>query len=461
MIRVPPHSQDLERHIIGAALLDGETADVALDLLNHGDFYDNRHSELFQAIARVRAKHLQPDGLTVAEDLRSVGKLSQAGGEEYLVSILGEVVSGASITSHAKIVKAHSMRRRAIGVLNRAMETAWDHAIAPETAIEAVQGEILGLGDREGGNNDLQPMARILQDSLPEWHAAASGKIVGVTSGLARYDALICGFRPGTLNVFGGRPAMGKSMLTLQMARRSQDTVASYSLEMKNIEQAERLISMEVPGLPTNGMRNAMVLKQRNTEIQQAMKDLSQSKIWMNDSSGANTSRILLQCRRLKKKHGLSMVVVDYLQLMTVAGKSENRTQEVDKISKGLKFIAGELDVPVMAIASLSRSCESREDKRPIQSDLRECGGIESDAHTITMIYRHSKYDKRFKDDRRLEFITEIIVRKNRTGNEGTCLTMFDGARSRFYDVDPMDLDYYINAIKEPNKKDNTNGHAF
>lgn len=451
MIRVPPHSLDLERHVIGAAMLEPEACDTAMEILTAEDFYFARHADIFRAIMQVKSQGMQADGLTVTEALRASGRTSA---EAAVVPILGEVWSSAAVADHAKQVKSYSDRRKTIAALSAATEMAWDTTIPAETAIESIQGAILGLGDQDDKNSDLQPMSEILRESAKEWHEVSSGRIIGVTSGLAGYDAMICGFRPGTLNVFGGRPAMGKSMLTLQMARRSQETVASYSLEMKKIEQAERLIAMEVPGMPTNGMRNASVLKAKQFEIGQAMKDLAQSKIWMSDYSATSTSKILLQCRRLKKKYGLSMVIVDYLQLMTTLGKTENRTQEVDKISKGLKFIAGDLDLPVMAIASLSRDCERREDKRPIQSDLRECGGIESDAHTVTMIYRHSKYNGKFKKDERLEFVTEIIVRKNRSGGEGTCLTLFDGQRSRFYDLDPQDKDYYLKAIKGSQKDD-------
>ena len=447
-MRTPPHSVEIERHVIGAAMLDTEAAGFMTEALRDSDFYDPKNSEVFKAIKALLLESKAIDAASISEKLKSTGKHATAGGDENLISISAEVFSSAAIKDHISLVQSHSRRREVIKALGESLEEAWNPSLQAEAALESIQRRLIDLGDQRGTERGLKPMNEVLRDASTEWQASASGKVIGVKTSLPSLDDLLGGFRPGTLNILAARPGMGKSMLALQVAMACSDPVALYSLEMMATEQAERLVSQRVEGLGADGLRSAAILKAKQNAITQAITDLRHLPLHICDNSSVTPAQMLSQCRRLKRKEGLGLSIVDYLQLVQSAEKHESRTREVGGVSKFLKRMGNELQVPVLAIASLSRDCEKRDDKRPIQADLRESGEIESDAHTVIFIYRHSEYDKNFAKDERLKNVTEIIVRKNRSGRKGTKLFQFDGVRARFYEMDPQDKQYYIDAIK-------------
>jgi replicative DNA helicase len=448
-MRTQPNAAEIEKHIVGAAMLETDAAGIMLEKLQAADFYDPRHAELYRAVSAIRADQRQADALAVVDWLKAAGKTSAAGGDAYLMEIMAEVVSGANIVDHAAIVRGHSIRRGLIRSLGESLENAWDSSKSTEEALGAAQSKIMDLGGAAVGERGLKSLRKVFSEASEEWQASASGKVIGVKTGLPSYDEMICGFRPGTLNVLAARPGMGKSMLALQVALQCRQPVALYSLEMMAMEQAERLISQRVEGVTGDGLRSANILMAKAAEIKQAIAEISGSPLWICDNTNVSTIQMLGQCRRLKSQEGLGLIVVDYLQLLQTAEKHDSRVREVGAVSKFLKRMANELQVPVIAIASLSRDCEKRDDKRPIQSDLRESGEIESDAHTITMIYRHSEYDKSFAADKSLSNVTEIIVRKNRSGRKGTRIFMFDGIRARFYEMAADDKQRYVGMFKQ------------
>jgi replicative DNA helicase len=348
-----------------------------------------------------------------------------------------------------------SLRREAIAAAGRMTELAWDASKPLADTLEGIQSQAMALGDAAAVDGGLKTMREVLAGCWKEWHAAAAGKIVGVKTGISDLDAVLGAFRPGTLNVIAARPGFGKSMFALQIASTCGLPVALYTLEMTSEEQAERMISSEVEGLTSEGLRSAAVLEAKRHSIGEALKKLAQSNIQMNDQTSTTMNQIASQCRRMKRTSGLGLIIVDYLQLILVEGRGENRVREVGQISKGLKRIANELRVPVIAIASLSRECEKRDDKRPILADLRESGEIESDAHAVIFLYRHSEYVQSFAQDDRLRAATEIIVKKNRGGKKGIIPTVFDGLRARFYPMDHGDKSFYKQSLEGKQEKQN------
>lgn len=463
MIRIPPHSEEVERHILGAAMVDQEAAGLAVERLKSSDFYLNRHSEVFSAIRSLVLDSATVDLLSVSERLKRQGKHDAAGGDAYLMAISSEVVSGAGIKEHIPLVLGHSTRRSMIRSLGEAMEMAWDATKPTETALESIQRQFSDLAETGDAERGLKSLPAIFQEAADEWLASASGKVLGIRTGLNSLDEILGGFRPGTLNILAARPGMGKSMLALQIAMACGQPVALYSLEMMATEQAERLIAQRVEGVTPDGLRSAGILQAKQAAIMQALTELKAYPLQICDNSSVTPAQILGQCRRMKRKEGLGMIVVDYLQLVQSAEKHESRVREVGGVSKALKRMANELKVPVLAIASLSRDCEKRDDKRPILADLRESGEIESDAHTVTFIYRHSEYDKAFAKDESLKNVTEVIIRKNRSGRKGTRIFQFDGVRARFYEMDPEDKRHYLDQFKEkkPKAQEQKKGDAW
>jgi replicative DNA helicase len=379
--------------------------------------------------------------------------------DALLMEITAEVVSAAQVVEHIKRVKEMALRREAIAAAGRMTELAWDTSKPLADALEGIQSQAMALGDAAADESGLRGMREILTESWKEWREAAAGKITGVKTGLGDLDAILGALRPGTLNVLAARPGVGKSMLALQIANNCPLPVALYTLEMTAGEQVERMMAAEVEGLTSDGLRSAAVLQVKQNEIAAAMKKLVGSHIRMNDQTATTMNQIASQCRRMKRTHGLGLILVDYLQLIFVEGKGDSRVKEVGQISKGLKRMANELRVPVLAIASLSRECEKRDDKRPILADLRESGEIESDAHAVIFLYRHSEYVQSFAADDRLRNATEIIIKKNRGGKKGIVPTVFDGLRARFYQMAQHDKHFYTEALK--NKKESTNATAF
>ena len=453
MMRTPPHSVELEKHVIGAAMLETEAAAAMLEHLKDSDFYEPRNQAIFRAVASISSSGSACDALVVSEALKALKEPKNY--DALLMEITAEVVSAAQAAEHIKRVKEMSLRREAIAAAGRMTELAWDSSKPLSDTLEGIQSQAMALGDAAAVDSGLKTMREVLTNSWKEWHAAAAGKIVGVKTGISDLDAVLGAFRPGTLNVIAARPGFGKSMLALQIANTCGLPVALYTLEMTAEEQVERMMSSEVEGLTSEGLRSAAVLKAKDHAIAEAVKKISQSNIQMNDQTSTTMNQIASQCRRMKRTHGLGLIIVDYLQLILVEGRGESRVREVGQISKGLKRIANELRVPVIAIASLSRECEKRDDKRPILADLRESGEIESDAHAVIFLYRHSEYVQSFADDERLRAATEIIVKKNRGGKKGIVPTVFDGVRARFYPMDYSDKEFYKKALEGKQEKPN------
>jgi replicative DNA helicase len=287
-----------------------------------------------------------------------------------------------------------------------------------------------------------------LKSAAETWSEIVKGENRGALCGLKAVDSIIQGFRPGKLIVLAARPGVGKSALALQIARQINRPVLIQSLEMLAEENAERLVSQITEGVDSYALRDAEQLIRHKASLSLAVTEISRLPVFISDRATKTPQQMMADARRIKRNHGLDLMIVDYLQLCESSERESNRSLEVGKVSKYLKRIANDLGITVIAVSSLSRKCEDREDKRPIKSDLRESGDIEHDADAILMLYRESDYNKAAEDDPRIKPVTEFIWRKNRGGRIGRELATYDGPRLRFYDMPPDSESAYRGFMK-------------
>jgi replicative DNA helicase len=430
-LRIPPQAVEVETHVLGAMMLSRDAALEGIELLADTDFYLNRNGVIFAAIKEITLNSGNPDALTVMDHLKKSGKEAQAGGEGTLLEISCEVVSSASVRDHAAIVRDKAVLRLLADFSGQVAEYAYSARADAAKGLEMAFTGIMGMNGRDtaGGLVDWRDGVRA---TVERWGKIAAGQAQGVLTGLTDYDALIGGFLPSQLHVLGGRPGMGKSALILQIAKKAGRT-AIFSLESLMHEQVERAMAQEA-GLKGDVFRSPDLLNMNKAKIEAAVASIAGYPIKVNDTTSIDAGQIHSQCRKMKAKDGLDMVVVDYLQLVKAVGKHERREREIGSISESLKRMANDLSVPVIAVASLSRDCERREDKRPVLSDLRESGSLESDAHTVTYLYREGYYNRKMPDV--YKDIAEIAVRKNKNGPTGVAPFLFEGARFRFVDLE-------------------------
>lgn len=437
-LRVPPQNTEAEKHVVGAMLLSEEAVAVAMDKLHGEDFYLDKNRAIFDAICTLSQSGAKPDVLTLAEYLKKSGNLDRAGGEEYLMEVTAEVWSASSIESHTKIVSDKAALRGLIAVSMASVELAYSNGADAATGLETALNGLMRISEKNTPSG-LVPWLEAVHQALDHWGKIAAGQVQGVLTGLPDYDAIIGGFLPSQLHLLGGRPSMGKSAFVLQIAKQAGKT-AFFSLESITREQIERAMAQEC-GIHANDFRSSEGVNRNKDKIAMYAPIISGYTIWINDTTTTNVQQIHAQCRRLKAREGLDFVIVDYLQLVQSVGKHERREREIGSISESLKRMANDLNVPVLAIASLSRDCERREDKRPQMSDFRESGSLESDAHTITTLYRESKYKKNCPED--FKDVTEISVLKNKNGPTGRAPHLFEGSKFRFVSMDKNTIARY------------------
>jgi replicative DNA helicase len=463
--REAPASTEVEKHVIGGAFLFPESLSLVLERLQPEDFYLERHAVIFEAMRDLQTSGAAFGLQGLSHYLAAAGRLESAGGDGYIMEISAEVVSDAGMEHHIGIVKDLAARRRLIRALTQNLESAYDLTKTTLEVQEKAEADVLAVAESQRQGPQLKSMGAVLRVAAQEWQDVANGKPGGLMSKIQPVDNLLLGFRPGKVYILAARPGLGKSMLALQVATQCGETVASYSQEMLATEQAERMIS-QVSDLNADSLRSANILLAQGPALAAAVEKLRTLKIWFCDENPITPAQILSQCRRLKKKRGLGLIVVDYLQLIKGIGKFERRDLEVGQISKFLKSIAMKLEVPVLCIASLSRKPEERTDKRPLLSDLRESGDIESDADVVMFLYRESDYNPQAKKD--FPAVTELIVAKNRGGKKGRSILNFDGAHSKFYGLLESEQDRYLRFLegklteaKSTSNKDKQTGEDF
>lgn len=456
-MRIPPQAPEVEKHVIGGALLDREAQGLAVERLTDADFYIGRHQVIFAALqaAQARGEHLNL--LTLTEALRASGRLLEAGGEAYLLEISAEVIGWGDLDQYIPRLQALTARRRLIAASVESMEAAYDESKPIREVQDQAEAAILAAGDVKGRAAELKPMSMVMRTAIENWQAIAKGQPGGLLSHFKPLDDIFLGFRPGKLYVLAARPGLGKSMLALQVAKQCGQPVAHYSLEMLATEQLERMIS-QVCDLNSESLQSKNILEHKWAALEVAIQGVRHLPIWFCDEPPITPANILTQCRRMKKKKGLGMIVADYLQLIKGIGKFERRDLEVGSVSSFLKGITMKLEIPILAIASLSRKNEERTDKRPILSDLRESGSIESDADGVIFLYREADYNAKAREE--FANVTEIIVPKNRGGRTGRSLAYFDGAHSMFYPLDQQAAKAYMEFVGQKGPNDTPQRNA-
>lgn len=434
-LRLPPHSVEAEQSILGGLMLDNSGWDRIADLLHGGDFYRRDHQLIFEAIGALSEKSIPSDAVTVSEHLEKCSQLDDAGGLAYIASLARDTPSAANIKAYAEIVRERSMLRELIRVGGEIAGSA--HANDGRGAADLVDEaerkvfEIAERGQRAGtGFIGLRKILPGVIDRLDEL-SHSEGDITGVATGFQKFDALTAGLHGGELIIIAGRPSMGKTTLAMNIAENAaiagKVPTAIFSMEMSAEQLAFRMIG-SIGRVNQSNLRTGRFSDEDWTRINSAVAIMSQAPIFIDDTPALSPTEIRARSRRLKREHGLGLIVVDYLQLMGVAGTRENRATEISEISRSLKALAKELNVPIVALSQLNRGVEQRTDKRPVMSDLRESGAIEQDADLIAFIYREEVYDP----DTPRKGVADIIIAKQRNGPIGDFHLTFLGEYTRF-----------------------------
>lgn len=434
-VKVPPHSIEAEQAVLGGLMLDNAAWDQVADRVAEPDFYRNEHRRIFAAIAALAERSDPFDAVTVSEWLERNGALDAVGGLSYLATLAKDTPSAANIRAYADIVRERAMLRQLISIGGEIADSAFrPEGRSAGELVEAAEKSVFEIAERGSrGRKIFEPLKDLLAravDRIDElFHSDTH--ITGVPTGFSRFDDLTSGLQKGDLVIIAGRPSMGKTSFAMNIAEhaaiKEKIPTAVFSMEMPGEQLALRLIS-NLGRVNQSKIRNGRFADDDWPRISSAVTILSEAPMFIDDSAGLTPTELRARARRLKREHGLGLVVVDYLQLMQVPGTKENRATEISEISRGLKALAKELEVPVIALSQLNRSVEQRTDKRPVMSDLRESGAIEQDADVIAFIYREEVYDK----DTRRKGIADIIIAKQRNGPIGEVQLTFLGEYTRF-----------------------------
>jgi replicative DNA helicase len=439
---VPPHSIEAEQAVLGGLLLDPAAWDNVADVVRQEDFYRPDHRLIFAAIAQVAGDGKPCDAVTVSGELERNGKLEAAGGLAYLSSIARDTPTAANARAYAQIVRERSLLRQLIeagtqiaaGVFSNDGQTARELVDRAEQRVfEIADGSFRG---REGARAVRELLPAVI-DQIDEWHSNPD-KLRGLPTGFTDFDKITGGLRAGDLVIIAGRPSMGKTTLAINMAEYAavnpgtRASVAVFSMEMPSEQVITRMLS-SLGGVPLSSLRSGKISDDDWVRITSATNQLSEAKIFVDETPALNPTELRARARRIKREHGLHLIVVDYMQLMQVPGTQENRATEIAEISRGLKTLAKELGVPVIALSQLNRGVEQREHKKPVMSDLRESGAIEQDADMILLIYREEVYDR----DTTRKGIAEIDLVKHRNGEIGMFRLTFQGQFTRFANYVP------------------------
>ena len=435
----PPHSIEAEQSVLGAVLLSDKPMYqyVVSDNLQPEDFYRERHQLVFESMLALWRENEPIDVLTVTEHLRARGKLQDAGGQAEIDGLTAAAPSVGAIRAYAKIVKERSLLRRVLTTTYEIQASVHSHELDPREIVEHAERSILEVA-HDDRTKDFRETSSILFEEVQRWHDISTGglQLTGTPSGFADLDEITGGFQPGNLIIIAARPSMGKSALVTNIAENvalhpdtgRKKAVALFSLEMSESELAQRFVASQA-SIKGDDLRKGRLKDERKwKKVLETAGRFEHAPLYVDDSSDIGMLEIRAKARRLHQQHPLGMVIVDYLQLMRPDGRTDNRVEQVGAMSRGLKILARELDVPVIALSQLSRGVESRTDKRPMLSDLRDSGNIEQDADLVCFIYRDEYYDK----ESEAVGEAELIIAKHRNGSLGTVHLIFQGEFPRF-----------------------------
>lgn len=423
--RLPPHNLEAEESCLGAMLLSEASISDVLEKIRPEDFYKPAHRKIFDGIVSLFGRGEAVDAVTVSEELRRSGTLDDVGGRPYLLHLVGSVPAASNAAYYARIVEETAMLRRLIDATQEGAAMAYDSSDNVEQIVDQVEAMIFAVA--QGRNKDRFSHIRdLLHEHLERVEALQlkGSAVTGVPTGFVDMDNLTSGLQGSNLIIIAARPSFGKTSFALNVAQQAATDhakkVAIFSLEMSKMELIQRLVCSEAL-VDVHKLRTGNLTDQDWSRLATAVGRLAEANIYIDDTEAVTVLEIRAKARRLKQKVGLDLVIIDYLQLMSGPRRSENRVQEISEISRSLKILARELDVPVIAVSQLSRAVEQRQDKRPMLADLRESGAIEQDADLVMFIYR----DEVYNSDSTEKGIAEIILAKHRNGPVGTIKLTF------------------------------------
>lgn len=427
-LHIPPHNIEAEQACLGSVLIDAESLDRISEVLTGpDDFYRESHREIYASMLRLAERNYNIDLITVCNDLRDLGKLDGVGGAAYLDSMVTMVGSSAHVAAYARIVTERATERRLQLAGQQIQRLAADGELEVVEKVDKAEELVFGVADTRKAQQliHLKPILEKTFDDLHE-RALLKDQITGVPTGFGELDAITAGFQKQNLIILGARPAMGKTAFCLSLAinailhKQKPCTVAIFSLEMGAAELAQRVLC-SVARVNAQDVRTGRMREEDWQAITRAMNHLNEAPLYIDDTAAITPIEMKAKCRRLQKRHGLDLVIIDYLQLMRGGGKTENRAQEISTISRMLKMMAKELNIPVIALSQVSRGVEQRQDKRPGLSDLRESGAIEQDADVVAFLYRDEYYHPQTED----VGVAEVIIAKQRSGPVGSVRLSF------------------------------------
>ena len=437
--RRPPYSEDAEQAVLSAMLMDQDAVLRATETVDDTMFYAERHRRIFRGMIAIAERGAVVDPLTLSEELSRRGELESSGGKDYIGFLVDVVPTAANIDYHAQIVKEKALRRRLIEVSTLIVQEAYESQLTSFDLLDDAEAKIFQVAQARA-KEGFTRIKELLWPTMERIEALQHGgkTITGVASGFSDLDDMTSGFQPADLVIVAARPSMGKTAFVLNIAQHAaivdQVPVAFFSLEMSKESLVQRMLTAEAR-IDAQRLRKGMLRDDDFPRLARAAGILSSAPVWIDDTPGITLLEMRSKARRLKAESGVKMVIVDYLQLMQGPSNSESRQQEVSMISRGLKALAKELSVPVIALSQLSRAPEQRtgEHKRPQLSDLRESGAIEQDADLIMFLYRQEMYDGPVdKDGNSLEGKAEVIVGKQRNGPTGVVNLHFHKMYTRF-----------------------------
>ncbi|MGD8457099.1 MAG: replicative DNA helicase [Anaerolineales bacterium] len=439
--QIVPHSREAEEAVLGSVLINPEAYYDVVEFLQGQDFYIHRHRWIWEAFNRLHERRNPIDFLTVSEELDQMGYLAEIGGPAYLTALINNVPTAMHATAYGHLVEETAIRRRMIEAANQIAKAAYQEDITVDTAIDSAEKAVFSVSERRL-TSDLQPIQKVLSDYFDRVGDLASRgeEMYGVPTSFRDLDSLLGGMQPSDLLIIAGRPGQGKTSFMMSVAknaaRQHKRHIAIFSMEMSNEQLVQRLIAQET-GIDSQRLRLGRLEENEWDLFAEAVEALGQTHIFLDDTPAISPTQMRAKCRRLHLEHRLDLIIVDYLQLMRGDYRTDNRVQEVSYISRNMKALARELNVPVLAAAQLSRAVEQRSDKRPVLSDLRESGSLEQDSDIVMFIYREDKD----KPDSLMKNVAEIIVSKHRNGPTGSIQLVFREHLAQFVDAATYHID--------------------
>jgi len=445
--RTLPHNLDAERSVLGAILLDNEAFNTAISIITSAAFFRDAHRRIFERMTVLVERRSAIDFVILREELERAGELEEVGGAAYLASLVDGVPRATNVEYYARIVKEKATLRSLIYAANKIVANAYEADQDADLILDDAEGAIFSVAE-DRVKAGFVPMRQLVQESFPKIEKLFEHQsfITGVGTHLVDLDRMTRGFQSGDLIIVAARPSMGKTSLVLNICQHvathpvpgtNQPGVADvFSLEMSKEQLFMRMLSSEA-GIDSFRLQSGQIGQREYGQITHAMETLAEAQLFVDDSAGVGVLEMRAKARRLQAEHGLNILAVDYVQLMTGRGKSENRTLELGAISRSLKGLAKELNVPIVVLSQLSRAPEARSDKRPMLSDLRESGALEQDADVVIMIYREEMYKIDKSEKAETDGIAELIIAKQRNGPTGTVKTAFIAGQTKFMPLAP------------------------